>query len=172
MDAELVLASVRGRRAVAINDFFVGPGKTVLEAGELIVEISIPPVKGKTVFVKLGRRKTMTLSVVSVAVRLEMAEGPSGVHPPSAMRTCKDARIALGSMSPTPLRCTGAEGLLKGKVLDKALLAESAAKAVTECNPIDDGRATAWYRRKAGAAIVTRALAEASGIDLEKGEGS
>ena len=119
MDAELLLMSDKGKRTVALKDFFTGPGKTVLRPGELIVEVSIPSLKGKTVFLKLGRRKAMTLSVVNVAVCLEM-DG----------KKCKDARIAMGSVAPTPLRCTRAEGLLKGKGLDETLFAQCAAEAM------------------------------------------
>jgi len=153
MDAEILLVSVRGERAVPIEDFFTGPKKTVRAADELIVEVQVPPLKGQAVFEKLGRRKAQTIAVVSAAVRLEMEKG-----------VCQDARIALGSMAPTPLRCTKAEAMLKGKALDKALIAECAAQAVAESSPIDDQRATAWYRSKAGAALVARALTQAAGL--------
>jgi carbon-monoxide dehydrogenase medium subunit len=159
MDAELVLVSARGRRSVPVNQFFTGPGRTVLEVGELIAEISIPPFKGTTAFVKLGRRKTMTLAVVNSAVRLEVADPGS--------RVCTDVRIAVGAMAPTPLRCTKAEDALRGKVLDRPLLWACAAQAVEECSPIDDGRASAWYRRKAGAAVIARTLIQASGMEGE-----
>lgn len=154
LDAELLLTSTRGNRKVAINDFFVGPGKTVLEPDELLIEVSLPLQKGKSVFLKLGRRKAMTLSVVNVAVRLEM-EGAR----------CKDARIALGAMAPVPLRCTRAEGLIKGQVLDKSLIDQCAAEAVAETSPIDDQRASSWYRKKAGTVLVARALAQAAGME-------
>ncbi len=154
MDAELRLASAREQRVVAAKDFFTGPGETVLKPDELIVEVHVPLSKGKTVFLKLGRRKAQTLSLTSVAVRLEM-DG----------NVCDDARVALGSMAPTPLRCTKAEGLIKGKALDKALIAECATEAVAESSPIDDQRATAWYRKKAGTALVVRALTQAAGIE-------
>ena len=95
MDAQVQLTSSAGNRTVAMDDFFVGPGQTVMKADELLTEISMPVPKGKTVFLKLGRRKAMTLSVVNVAVNLEM-DG----------NTCTDARIAIGSMAPKPLRCT------------------------------------------------------------------
>jgi len=156
MDADLLLRSDKGKRTVPLRDFFTGPGTTVLRPGELIVEISIPPVKGKTAFLKLGRRKAMTLSVVNVAVRLEMGG-----------KKCKDARIAMGSVAPTPLRCTRAEELLKGKSPDRALIAQCSAEAMAACNPVDDQRATAWYRRKAGTALVARALAQAAGLAEE-----
>ncbi len=154
MDAELVLASAKGKRVVAIKDFFVGPGQTVLKPEELIMEIYIPAFVGKAIFLKLGRRQAMTLSVVNVAVRLDMEKGK-----------CNDARIALGSMAPTPIRCIRSEGLLKGNAIDKSLISTCAAEAIAETNPIDDQRATAWYRRKAGENLVGRALDQAAGIE-------
>jgi CO/xanthine dehydrogenase FAD-binding subunit len=153
MDARLHLLSTSEKRVVAANDFFVGPGKTVLKPHELIIEVHVPLPKGKTIFLKLGRRKAQTLSLISVAVRLDM----DGM-------VCKDARIALGSVAPTPLRCNKAEGLIKGKVLGKGLIAACAAQALAESNPIDDQRGTAWYRKKAGTALVARALVKAAGI--------
>jgi carbon-monoxide dehydrogenase medium subunit len=157
MDAELHLTGAGGKRTVAIQDFFTGSGETVLEPDELVIEIHVPPIKGKTVFLKLGRRKAMTLSVVNVAVHLHMAE-----------KKCNEARIALGAMAPTPVRCLKAEEMLKDKALDATLIADCAAKAVAESNPIDDQRATAWYRRKAGTALVERALRQAAGIENEE----
>jgi len=154
MDAKLLLGRAGGKRVVAIKDFFTGPGKTVLKPDELIIEIYVPSVKGRTIFLKLGRRKAMTLSVANVAVRLEMAGD-----------TCNEVRIAMGAMSPTPMRCTRAEEMLKGRILDKALVNKSATEAVAETNPIDDQRATAWYRKKAGAALVAQALLQAASID-------
>lgn len=153
MDAELRLANAGGERIVAIKDFFTGPGETVLKPDEFIVEVSVPLLTGKTVFLKVGQRKAQTLSVVNVAVRLEM----DGM-------VCNDARIALGSMAPMPLRCIDAEELIKGKTLDKALIDKCAAAAVAQSAPIDDQRATAWYRMKAGTALVARGLAQAAGV--------
>lgn len=156
MDAELRLRTAKGKRVVALKDFFKGPGQTVLKAGELLTEISIPRAKGQTVFLKLGRRKAMTLSVVNVAVRLEM----SG-------KKCKDARIAVGSVAPVPLRCSKAEDLLRGKEIDPALTARCAAEAMAASSPMDDQRASAWYRRKAGTALIARSLRRAAGLEIE-----
>jgi len=154
MDAKLRLVSAKGERVVAIQDFFVGPGETVLKADELLTEIQIPAVKGKAVFQKLGKRKAQACSIVIVGVRLEM-DG----------KVCKAARIALGSMAPTPLRCVKAEEMLVGKAVDAALVAQCAAAAVGASSPIDDVRATAWYRQKAGTALVAQALAQAAGLE-------
>ncbi|HWU38597.1 MAG TPA: FAD binding domain-containing protein, partial [Candidatus Acidoferrum sp.] len=67
LDAEAVLASEKARRRVALKDFFLGPGKTALKPDELLAEISIPLPRGKNRFLKLGRRKAMTLSIVNAA---------------------------------------------------------------------------------------------------------
>jgi carbon-monoxide dehydrogenase medium subunit len=156
MDAELLLMNSKGKRVVALKDFFKGPGKTVLKPGELITEVSVPVPKGKTVFLKLGRRKAMTLSVVNTAVGLQM-EG----------KKCKEARIVVGSVAPTPLRCTRAEGLLKGKEVDRTLITQCATEALAASKPVDDQRATAWYRKQAGTVLVARALAQAAGVENE-----
>lgn len=154
LNAELSLKSEKEDRVVAIKDFFTGPGQTVRKPTELLTEISIPIPKGKTSFLKLGRRKALTLSVANTGVHLIM-DG----------NRCEDARISLGAMAPTPLRCTKAEELIKGKAVDATLISECAAEAVNESSPIDDQRATAWYRKKAGKALVARALAKAAGIN-------
>jgi len=154
LDAELLLKSADGERVVPINEFFTGPGETVLKPDELLVEIHIPPVRGKTAFLKLGRRRAMTLSVVNTAVRLQM----NG-------KICKEARIAVGSMAPRPLRCEKAERILSGNSVDKDLLGKCAAEAIKETSPIDDQRATAWYRKKAGEKLVARALVRAAGME-------
>ncbi len=156
MDAELVLTGVKGERTVAITDFFTGPGKTVLAASEFIKDIRIPVPQGRVVFLKLGRRKAMTLSVVNVAVRLH-TDG-SGCH---------EARIAIGSMAPTAIRCTQAETMLLGKKLDGELIQACAEKAIADTSPIDDQRATAWYRLQAGKTLVARAVAQAAGVDIQ-----
>lgn len=153
MDAKLKLVSAKGERLVAIENFFVGPGETVLAADELLTEIQIPAVKGKAVYAKLGKRRAQACSIVIAAVRLEL-DG----------KVCKAARVVLGSMAPKPLRCAKAEALLVGKTVDAKLVAEAAAMAVGESSPIDDVRATAWYRQKAGTALMARALAQAAGL--------
>ena len=156
LDADLSLVSQKKKRIVALKDFFKGPGQTVLQPGEMIKEVSFPIPKGKTVFVKLGRRKALTLSVVNAAVRLEVNR-----------KKCQEARIALGSVAPTPLRCPKAEGMLKDQEISKDLILQCASEAMAASSPIDDQRASAWYRKKAGAAVVAKALAKAAGLEME-----
>jgi CO/xanthine dehydrogenase FAD-binding subunit len=154
LDASLRLASAAGERTVAVQDYCTGPGETLLRPGELILEIAVPPAAGHAVFMKLGRRKAQTLAVMNVVVRLEM-DGA----------TCQDARIVLGAMAPTPLRCTQAEALIRGKSLDAGLIADCAARAIAESAPITDQRGSAWYRKEAGTALLARALTQAAGLE-------
>lgn len=152
LGADLHLASAGSRRVVPIAEFFTGPGRTVRRPEELLLEIYVPHPKGPNGFLKLGRRKALTLSVVNTAVSLVM-DG----------RTCRQARVAVGAVAPTPLRCRRAEEMLAGRPMDAGTISECAARALAESNPIDDQRATAWYRKKAGTALVARALAQLSG---------
>jgi CO/xanthine dehydrogenase FAD-binding subunit len=78
-------------------------------------------------------------------------------------RTCRQARVAVGAVAQTPLRCRKAEEMLAGRPMDAGTISECAARAFAESSPIDDQRATAWYRKKAGTALVARALAQLSG---------
>lgn len=150
LDASIRLLSHNGQRDVHLADFFLGPHLTIRQPDELITQIHVPLAPGKTEFLKLGRRKGQTLAVVSVAVRLQL-DGD----------LCRDARIVLGSMAPTPLRCRTAEHLLRGHKITTDLIHQAATQAIAESSPITDQRATAWYRKKAGEALVQRALLQA-----------
>lgn len=153
LDAEVVLMSEKGTRVVALGDFFIGPGKTLLDPDELLAEISIPLPKGKSVFLKLGRRQAMTLSIVNVAVCLEM-EG----------RKCRRAKIAMGSVAPTPIRCPRAEMMLIDQEIGPELISKCAGEAMAMSKPLDDQRAKAWYRVQAGEVLLKRALLQAAGL--------
>ncbi len=153
LDAEAVLMSQKGTRVVALRDFFLAPGKTALHPDELLTEIAIPLPRGKGVFLKLGRRQAMSLSVVNVAVCLEM-EG----------RKCREAKVALGSVAPTPIRCPGAERMLLNREMDEELIGQCAQEAIAASKPVDDQRAKAWYRVQAGTVLVRKALLQAGGL--------
>jgi CO/xanthine dehydrogenase FAD-binding subunit len=153
LDAEVVLMSEKKTRVIALDDFFTGPGKTVRDSDELLTEILVPFPKGKSVFLKLGRRRAMSLSIVNVAVQIEIEGGK-----------CRDAKIAMGSVAPTPIRCHQAERMLVNKEIGLELISKCAGEAVAVTKPIDDQRAKAWYRMEAGTVLLKRALAEAAGL--------
>ena len=151
LGAELKLVSSRGERNVDVADFFTGPGETVLQPDEMVKEIIVPIQKAGSGWrwYKLGQRKADVCGAVSVAVTVQMDNG-----------TCSRARIALGAVAPKPLLARKAAAVLEGKRPDGRLIEEAANVAAEETSPIDDVRATAWYRKKVSGVLVKRLLSE------------
>jgi carbon-monoxide dehydrogenase medium subunit len=148
LGATLRLQAQGNERLVPIEQFFLGPRRTVLQPGEVLTEIIVPLREDFTAsFLRMGRRKALTLSIVNVAAGLAM-DG----------QQVSKARIALGAVAPTPIRAYKAEQLLQGRKLAPELFAEAAAVAATEISPISDLRASADYRRKISVVLVRRAL--------------
>lgn len=150
-DAVARLTSDSGSRDVSIDEFFVAPGRTVLEAGEILESIQVPPVAATSgsAFLKMSR-VTADISKVSVAVSL-VRDGDS----------VEQCRIALGAVAATPLRVTRAEATLTGDVLTESTIEEVASIAQDEINPISDIRSTATYRRHVAGVLVGDAIRSA-----------
>ncbi|MGQ4833016.1 MAG: FAD binding domain-containing protein [Candidatus Asgardarchaeia archaeon] len=150
LGAKLKLKSKEGEREVPVEDFFLGVRKTVLKPNEIIREIIIPK-KAKNfeaTFYKLGKRNALVLAVVSTAVSIKLSENG----------TIEDARIALGSVAPVPLRAKKAEEVIKGKVPTLELIEECAKVAMNESKPISDVRASAEYRKEMVFVLTRRVL--------------
>ncbi len=137
-----------------LAEFFLGPGRTALEANEILAEIHVPPSPspGIGVYLKLGPRETMDLATVGAAVFLS-ADCDAGV--------CRELRIALASVAPKPMRAQGAEKHLKNQPLSDSLIAQTARKASEESSPITDVYGPDWYKRKMVEVLVKRAILEA-----------
>jgi len=153
LDATLNIAGPAGERSMDIAEFFQGARKNALDRGELLTEIRLPilPTRTGTAFAKKGRVATADLAVVNVAVRLTLA----------ADNTCRDVRIALGAVAPTPLRAREAEAMLRGKETQEELLRLVSARASEEIKPISDIRSSAEYRMTLSRILVEQALKEA-----------
>lgn len=151
LQARLKIASQKGEKTVDIDDFFAGPNETILSDEELLTEIMVPdlPPKSRGIYLKLGPRKSMDLAIVGVAVVFVEENG-----------ICKDVRIALGAVAPTPMRVKKAEFLLIGKKLSDGLVDSAAQIASEESQPIDDHRASSEYRREMVRVLTKRALNE------------
>lgn len=151
LNAEARVVGKRGERRLPLESFFLGPGETRLAKDEILTEILVPPpLPGSAgCYLKLGRRKCVDLALVGVAVLLTM-------HPQS--KVCERARIALGAVSPTPIRAKEAEKLLEGKLLDEQLIRQAGECARGECSPITDIRSSAEYRREMVQVLVERAI--------------
>jgi len=152
--AEVVLKKSTGERTVPLDDFFRGPGETVKEPDEVLTQILIqkPPPHSGAGYMKLGRRKTLVLSIVNVAVFLSL-DGPNG--------PIKTARVVMGAVAPVPMRATSAEKILLGEKPSEKLFAEAAEAAARDSKPIDDFRGSASYRRAMVQVLTRRALGAA-----------
>src|SRR5262245_48078115 len=130
--AQVKIASSQGERTIALEEFFVAPGRTALQENELVAEILLPapqPHSGAAFFRRT--RTAMDIAVVCGATLLQLTNG-----------TCQNARIALGAVGPTPLRAIRAEAALQGQALTDQVIAEASRIASEEARPIDKiGRA-------------------------------
>lgn len=154
LGAEVVLASIEGERAVKIGDFFTGYKQTVCQDNEMVKEIRLPKKCGKSAYVKLGKRKAQTLAVVAAGAYVCM-EGD----------IVKDICVSIGSMAPTVICACDDFACMIDKAFSPELVAQAAEAAIAKTNPIDDSRATAWYRKSVGASIVKRAVYAAAGVE-------
>lgn len=150
LDAKFLVAGPEGEKEYEAEKFFTGPGATVLGVGEVITAIVIAKKAGKACFQKLGRRKAETLSTVNAAAYVEAENG-----------VCKAVRVAVGAVAPTVVRCTEVEAALIGKELTAENIAAAAEKVLGQISPIDDIRASAWYRNKVAPVMVKRVIENA-----------
>jgi CO/xanthine dehydrogenase FAD-binding subunit len=155
--SNILISNLHGERIVNIEDFFLGPKRTVMKPQELIREIQIRPMKPEEAgfFKRLSLRRSHACSIVNIAAWLKMNHN-----------TITDARIALGAVSPTVIRAKEAEEALKAAPLTKERLWSISEKAATECTPITDVRATLEYRRSVTTALLYRGLLETLSLEM------
>jgi aerobic carbon-monoxide dehydrogenase medium subunit len=137
-DAEAIIVGPSGRRSVALEDFFLGPGKTALAQDELLAEVRVPVPSAGTgsAYDRHTPRKQMDIAVVGVAVALTLAGD-----------RIEQARVALGAVAPTPVRARQAEAALGGQTVSDELYARAAEAAAGESSPISDVRGSMEFRR-------------------------
>ncbi len=154
-NGKAIFNSVRGKREVSMDDFFLGVGKTSINDDEILTGIilnNLPAYTGSA-YIKLGTRKALEISLVNVAavITLERPDGPIA-----------DARIVMGAVGPVPLRARTAEKALIGEKPGAGVFAKAAeAASANDCSPIDDFRGSAEYRRDMVKVLTERALKKA-----------
>lgn len=151
-EARAVIAGGKGRREIALADLFLGPGRTTLERGELLVSIELPPPPSLSAaaYLRFTPRREMDIAVAGVATWIRIDE-----HGAIA-----EARVVLASVGPTAMRTISAEQRLLGEQPTQAALKEAGRIAAEAARPISDTRGSAEYRRKLVAVLTERALAE------------
>ncbi len=139
LGAWVVLASTRGERKVMLQDFYTGVRKTAMGADEILLDIAFPAMKEnqRGTFIKLALRRAQAISVINVAVILELEAA-----------TVSSASITLGAVAPTIIHAEEAEQYLTGKELSEDVINETARLAMEASTPIDDIRGSAAYRRE------------------------
>jgi len=149
MGARCRVAGTKGTREIAVENFCIAPGRTVLEAGELLVSLHLPPSKPHSGarYLRFIPRNEMDIAVAGAGVEVVLENG-----------TFRSARIALASVAPTPLFVREAGEGLAGKPVNEAGIAAAADAARSAAKPITDMRGTAEYRRHLCAVLTRRAL--------------
>jgi carbon-monoxide dehydrogenase medium subunit len=149
LGAAVTLTSGRGSRQIALQDFYLGVRKTVMEPDEMLTEISFPAMtRGQRgTFLKLALRSAQAISVVNVAVVLDLRG-----------KEVRRAAIALGAVAPTIIRAEAAERFLEGNQLDSENVDRAALLTQDASRPIDDIRGSASYRKEMVRVLTRRAL--------------
>ncbi len=158
LDASVTLASAGDVRTVPVREFMLGVKRTAIRPGELIVEITVPVVRGRQGYAKVGVRNAMVIAVASACL--------------VADRDSQRVSVALGSVGPTVLRCDEAETLLSEQ-LDWATMrapreaVERFGELVSAASrPITDHRSSAEYRRHAVGVLAKRLVRRAVSTDV------
>ena len=157
LDAVAVLCSAQGERRVPVVELATGPGQTSIAPDEILTQVVIPKPKAHTngdgkeiaFFEKLGPRKAQTIAIASVALRGWLGRGQGQLM---------DVRVALGAVAPTVMLASRTAGYLMGGPLTEERILEAGEIAAQECQPIDDVRGSAVYRRRLVRGLLVRGL--------------
>ena len=157
LDAKVVLAGIGGWREMPLKEFLIGPKKTALAPGELLVKILLPdPGESKSAYIKFTRRGAMDLALLGASAAIWLDS--NGV--------CRHVRIALTTCAPVPMRARDAEAVLLGEKPTQERIRRAGLVASQEAKPRSSWRCSERYRRDALEEIVPRVIQ----IALERAE--
>ena len=150
----VVIAGMNGRREIAAEEFFVGPGQTVLRKDELLVQITIPtpPSLSGAAYLRFIPREEMDIAIAGVGAFVLLNVDKT---------RCEQVRLTLAAVAPTPVRAREAEAFLVGKSLDAATIAQASELAAKAATPISDVRSSAAYRVEMVKVLTRRTLVKA-----------
>ncbi|MBK8420228.1 FAD binding domain-containing protein [Candidatus Villigracilis saccharophilus] len=149
LGASVTLLSTRGERIIPLSEFYTGVRKSVMQADEMLVDISFPALKDtqRGTFIKLALRRAQAISLVNAAIILNLKDN-----------TVRSASITLGAVTPIITHAVEAENFLLRKKLNEKNIAHAAELAMQAARPIDDVRGSAAYRREMVRIITMRGL--------------
>jgi len=159
--AQCLVAGPNGQRTIAVEDFCTGPGRNQLQEGELLVSMHIPPAKANfgAAFLRFIPRNEMDIAIANSAVSVQLDDSKSRIV---------EARIAIGSVAPTPVFARESSALLVGKEANEASIEEAGEATKASATPINDMRGTVEQRVHLVGVLTKRALRIA--ISRAKGE--
>jgi xanthine dehydrogenase iron-sulfur cluster and FAD-binding subunit A len=145
LNATIVAASRAGERAIGIDDFFVGYRATALRPDEILARVQIPkpPADARIGVYKVSRRREMDISAVSGAFVVRVVDD-----------VVVAARFAFGGLAATPKRAAGLEAALLGRPWTRDAIEAALPALAADFTPLDDLRASAWYRATVAANLV------------------
>ncbi|MBL8849885.1 MAG: xanthine dehydrogenase family protein subunit M [Planctomycetaceae bacterium] len=154
LGAVCVIAGAQGSREVPVEQFCTGPGKNILQPGELLVELRIPkpPANSGSHYRRFIPRNEMDIAVVGVGASVVLD---------AAKQTIVSGRIGLGAVAPTPLFAAAASAALAGKPATEATFRAAGEAARQSISPIDDMRGTREFRLQLTGVLVERVLTAA-----------
>ncbi len=153
-EAQCRIVGPEGERWAPLEEFFTGPGSTILRRGEILAELRLPtpPRDTGSLYIKHSPRGAMDIATVGVASVVSLQDRG---------QVCADVKIALGAVAPTPVRARSAEELLRGQTITPELLTAAASEAQRSATPIDDVRGSAAHRSDIAGVLVERTLTQA-----------
>ncbi len=143
-----LIAGPNGKREIPIEEFHIGPGKTVLDNGEMLVSLKFPKreINSSDAYLRMTPRTEMDIAVVGCGVNITFENN-----------VCTAARVSLGAVAPTPLLIREASKIMVGSDLNSEILDKVSNICMDLCDPIDDKRGTIDYRTKVAGVLFKRA---------------
>ena len=151
LGAKVKMVGFKGERTIGLEEFFLGPGETMLQSDEILTEIQIPnpPPYTLGIYLKMPAGKRISIAAVGVAVIVTLDSKHANIV---------DAKIVLGAVAPTPIRAGKAEDIVKGKAIEEQWIEKAAQAAAEEAKPLSDIRAPANYRKEMVKVLTAKAL--------------
>ena len=153
LGAQVTAYGPNGARTIPLKDFFRGLYETVLESGEILTEVKIPPMpaNGKAAYLRYSTLSANDWPCVNVAAFLQKKNG-----------RCQELRVALGGVAATPLLISGLE-FANDQTLDDAVMAKILTAVEEQISPSSDLRGSDWYKRKMARLFTKKAIEQLNG---------
>ncbi len=148
-DARVRLLSSQGERVIPVEELFRDYYESSIQVGEVLTEliIPLPSSRRRTVYLKYLPRTADDYPTVGVAATAQVEDG-----------LCKEIRVALGAVAPTPIRAKVVEEVLEGREATPQMIRLAAEAVADQVDPLTDIRGSAEYKRDMAVVFTRRAL--------------